>query len=111
MKFDLSRYDQLPDSDTRKTYELLMSFIVTQIKPDTEKRNMQEKEKAWNEVTNPSKPGAKAEKEKANTEKEKKEKGKLDKAKEEKKRKKRKTGTRKEGERKEKKGEERQGDE
>ena len=51
MKFDLSLYDQLPDSDIRKTYELLMSFIVKRIKLDREKKNMQENEKAWSEIT------------------------------------------------------------
>ena len=84
MKFDLSLYDQLPDSDVRKTYELLRSLIVKRINLDLDRkqRNMQEKEKAWTEVTNPSKPGetaTKAEKQKAEKEKEKQEKEKKEK--------------------------------
>ena len=80
-RFDLSLYEQFPDSDVRKTYDLLMSFIVKRIELDREKKNMLEKEKAWSEITNP-KPGApatKAEKEKAKKETEKQEKEKKEK--------------------------------
>ena len=89
-----------------KTYDLLMSFIVKRIKLDREKKNQQEKEKAWTEITNP-KPGApatKAEKEKAKKEKEKKEKEKKekDKKEKEKKEKERKEKEKKEKEKKEK---------
>ena len=86
MRFDVSLHDQFPDSDVRKTYDLLMSSIVKRIKLDREKKNMLEKEKAWSEITNP-KPGApatKAEKEKAKKEKEKQEKEKKQKEKKEK---------------------------
>ena len=106
MKFDLSLYDQFADSDLRKTYDLLMSFIVKRIKLDREKKNQLEKEKAGSEVTNP-KPGApttKAEKEKAEKEKEKQEKEKKEKEKEEKekKEKEKKEKEKKEKEKKEK---------
>ena len=77
MKFDLSLFDRLPDSHYRRAYDLLMCFIVTRGKLDREQKSMQEKEKAWREITNPSKPGApatKAEKEQGKQEKEKKEK-------------------------------------
>ena len=107
MKFDLSLYDQFADSDPRKIYDLLMSFIVKRIKLDREKKNQLEKEKTWSEVTNP-KPGApatKAEKEKAKKEKEKQEKGKKEKEKEEKEKKEK---TKKEKEKKEKKKKEKE---
>ena len=115
MKFDLSLYDQFADSDPMKTYDLLMSFVVKRIKLDREKKNQQEKEKAWTEITNP-KPGApatKAEKEKAKKEKEKKEKKEREREERERKERKgkegeRKEGEREEGERKEGKGEGRQ---
>ena len=85
MRFDLSLYEQFPDSDYRKTYDLLMSFIVMRVKLDREQKNMLDKEKAWSEITNP-KPGApatKAEKEKAKKKKEKQEKEKKEKEKKE----------------------------
>ena len=95
VKFDLSLYDPLPDSDYRKTYDLLMSFIA-RIKLDREKKNMAEKEKAWSENPKPSKPGApatKAIKEKAKKEKEKQEKEKKEKTRKEKRRKRKKMQT------------------
>ena len=49
-------YKKIRDSDPMKTCDLLMSFIVKRIKLDREKKNQQEKEKAWTEITNP-KPG------------------------------------------------------
>ena len=106
MKFDLSLYDQFADSDPMKTYDLLMSFIVKRIKLDREKKNQQEKEKAWTEITNPKPgtPATKAEKEKAKKEKEQKEKEKKEKEKKEKekKEKEKKEKEKKEKERKEK---------
>ena len=64
MKFDLSLYDQLPDADQRKTYDLFMSFIVKRVKLDREKKNLAEKEKAWSEIANSSRPSAPASKRK-----------------------------------------------
>ena len=84
--FGLSLYDQLPDSDVRETYDLLMSSIVKRIKLDREKKTLAQKEKAWSEITNP-KPGApatKAAKEKAKKEEDKQEKEKKEKEKKEK---------------------------
>ena len=104
MKFDLSLYDQLADSDPMKTYDVLMSFIVKRSKLDREKKNQLEKEKAWTEITNP-KPGApatKAEKEKAEKEKKEKEKKEKEKKEKEKKEKEKKEKEKKEKERKEK---------
>ena len=45
MKFDLSLYDQFADSDPRKTYDLLMSFIVKRIKLDREKKLLRRRKK------------------------------------------------------------------
>ena len=113
---DLPLSDQLPNSDVRKPYDLLMSFNVKRSKLDKEKKNLAEKEKAWIEITNP-KPGApatKAEKEKAKKEKEKQEKEKKEKEKKEKEKKekdkKEKEKKEKERKEKEKKEKEQQGD-